>query len=168
MKDLSDELFTIVDEKDRIVGYRSRKECHTNPHIIHRAVDIVLFDTHNHILLQKRSMQKDTYPGYYTVSASGHIDKGESYEQAARREMEEELGIERTRPLKLTHVETYIVRLEHEAEMTALFRGVFEGSISPARDEVESVQYVSPKNLIPLKKDITPGALVALQKLNLL
>lgn len=158
----------MVDENDRIVGYKTRKECHNSPHIIHRAVDIVLFDTHNNILLQKRSMQKDTYPGYYTVSASGHIDKDESYEDAARREMEEELGIEKTRPLKLMHVGTYIVRLEHEAEMTSLFRGVYEGSIAPAHDEVESVQYVSPQKLSSLKKEITPGALVALQKLNLL
>ncbi|MFZ2026030.1 MAG: NUDIX domain-containing protein [Microgenomates group bacterium] len=168
MKDLHDELFTVVDEQDSVIGYKTRRECHNNPNIIHRAVDIVLFDTANNILLQKRSMQKDTYPGYYTVSASGHIDKGESYEQAARREMEEELGIERILPLQLIHVETYIVRLEHEAEMTALFRGVYEGSISPAHDEVESVQYVSPKNLSLLKKDITPGALAALYKLNLI
>ena len=168
MKDLSDELFTIVDENDMIVGYKTRKECHHDPNIIHRAVDVVLFDSAGNILLQKRSKQKDTYPGYYTVSASGHIDKGESYEKAARREMEEELGIEKTYALKLAHVGTYIVRLKHEAEMTALFKGTYEGSVSPAHDEVESVQYVSPKKLLTLKKDITPGALAALYKLNLI
>lgn len=168
MKDLPDEQFTVVDENDLIVGYKTRRECHHDPSIIHRAVDVVLFDSAGNILLQKRSRQKDTYPGYYTVSASGHIDKGESYEAAARREMEEELGIERALRLKLTHVATYIVRLKAEAEMTALFRGIYEGSISPAHDEVESVQYVSPKKLSTLKKDITPGALAALYKLNLL
>lgn len=168
MKDLANELFTVVDENDVVVGYKTRKECHHNPNIIHRAVDVVLFDNMGHILLQKRSKHKDTYPGYYTVSASGHIDKGESYKEAARREMEEELGIERTVRLKLTHVATYIVRLKHEAEMTALFKGVYEGSVSPAHDEVVSVQYVSQKKLLTLKKDITPGALAALYKLNLL
>lgn len=127
-----------------------------------------MFDTANNILIQKRSMQKDTYPGYYTVSASGHIDKGESYEQAARREMEEELGIDKTHPLKLTHVDTYVLRLEHESEMTALFKGVYEGSLSPAEDEVELVQYVSQQNLTLLKDEITPGALAAFGKLNLI
>ena len=46
------------------------------------------------ILMQKRSDQKDSYPGCYDISAAGHVPAGEGYLAAARRELLEELGIE--------------------------------------------------------------------------
>lgn len=45
------------------------------------------------ILLQKRSASKDSYPGYYDISAAGHVPAGESYLESAVRELQEELGI---------------------------------------------------------------------------
>ena len=45
------------------------------------------------ILLQKRSRNKDSFPGRYDVSSAGHIPSGSDYLESALREMEEELGI---------------------------------------------------------------------------
>ena len=44
------------------------------------------------LLLQKRSAQKDSFPGLYDISAAGHLDPGEDFAAAARRELAEELG----------------------------------------------------------------------------
>jgi isopentenyl-diphosphate delta-isomerase type 1 len=168
MKDDQRALFIVVDESDTVLGYKTRYTCHHSPEIIHRAVDVVLYNTKGEILLQKRSKQKDTFPGYLTVSASGHVDKGESYEDAIYREIHEELGIQNPKNIALTKKGKYIVRLEHESEMTALFSGVYDGEIVPAEDEVESVLFVLPDKLSHLKKTITPGALAAFYKLGLL
>lgn len=45
------------------------------------------------ILLQKRSLTKSSKPGWYHISAGGHINLGESPSEAAIRETEEEMGI---------------------------------------------------------------------------
>lgn len=168
MKDDQKALFIVVNEQDDIVGYTSRFECHHNPHIIHRAVDVILFNDKKEILLQKRSSNKDTFPGYYTVSASGHVDKGETYLTAARREIYEELGIKEVNTIQLKKIAKYILRFPYETEMTVLYTGVYNGKVSPAPDEVESVLYVDKKSLHGMKKMVTSGALAAFYKCNLL
>ena len=45
------------------------------------------------VLLQKRSREKDAYPGCYDISSAGHIHTGDDYLESALRELEEELGI---------------------------------------------------------------------------
>jgi isopentenyldiphosphate isomerase len=45
------------------------------------------------MLLQMRSARKDEHPLCYTSSASGHLSAGETYEAAAPRELQEELGL---------------------------------------------------------------------------
>lgn len=168
MKDDQSAQFIVVDEQDSIIGYKSRFECHHNSAIIHRAVDIILFNSEGQILLQKRSKHKDTYPGYYTVSASGHVDKGETYLLSARREINEELGITHPKKIHLVKAAKYIVRLPHESEMTVLYTGIYNGTVIPTPDEVESVLYVARSELVGMRKKLTPGALAAFYKSNLL
>ena len=45
------------------------------------------------VLLQKRSMNKDSFPGRYDISAAGHLSAGQDFGEAALRELEEEIGI---------------------------------------------------------------------------
>lgn len=46
------------------------------------------------LLLQKRSADKDAFPGCYDISSAGHIPAGGDYLESALRELREELGIE--------------------------------------------------------------------------
>ena len=84
-----DELFDLVDGNDVVIGTVKRKDAHSNPALIHRAVGILVFNQKGQLFLQKRSQTKDTYPGYWTISASGHLKPGETYRQAALRELNE-------------------------------------------------------------------------------
>jgi isopentenyl-diphosphate delta-isomerase type 1 len=89
---ISLELFDVVDEQDRVLRQMERAEVHRQ-RLFHRAVHVLVFDSRDQIYLQRRSQLKDTYPGRWTTSCSGHVDAGEDYDQAARRELGEELGL---------------------------------------------------------------------------
>lgn len=91
----AEELFDVVDEADRVIGQRPRAEVHARD-LRHRAVHVFAFTPRGELLLQKRSHLKDTCPGLWDSSAAGHLDVGESYAACAVRELEEELGLNRT------------------------------------------------------------------------
>lgn len=87
-----DEWFDVVNERDEVVGRERRTVVHARG-LWHRAVHILIFNQAGQVFLQKRSISKDTAPGCWDSSCSGHVDAGEDYDVAAVRELREELGI---------------------------------------------------------------------------
>ncbi|MFH0773718.1 MAG: NUDIX domain-containing protein [bacterium] len=152
MKDVQDEQFIVVDEQDKIVGYKTRYECHHNKSYIHRAINIALFNTEGKLVMQKRSAQKDLYPGYYALSSTGHVSKGETYEVTAMRELQEEMGVT---GIDLKRIATFLVSAEKETEMVTLFTGNYNGVYSFPTDEVKSIHFFSSGEIRQLK-NITP------------
>lgn len=86
------EWFDVVDESDQVVGRAVRREVHTRG-LRHRAVHVLVFNRAGEFFLQKRSLHKDTAPGVWDSSASGHLGAGEDYDASAVRELEEEIGL---------------------------------------------------------------------------
>lgn len=115
--DNPNELFDLVDERDIVIGVVKRGEAHRNPTLIHRSVQTLVYDSAGRVLLQLRSSRKDLYPGFYCASASGHVTAGDTYEETARRELAEELGVSAA----LTPLGVTLVRSPLETEMTAFF-----------------------------------------------
>lgn len=60
----------------------------------HRAVHLYIFNNRDEVLLQRRSMSVDHYPGMFGISVTGHIAAGESSSDAMRREVNEEIGVD--------------------------------------------------------------------------
>ncbi|HUD82042.1 MAG TPA: NUDIX domain-containing protein [Candidatus Saccharimonadales bacterium] len=89
---MNDEIFDIVNERDEVIGRLPRFQVHRDAHK-HRAVHVLVFNARGEIFLQKRSRKKDTFPGAWDSSASGHVDSGEDYDACAVRELREELGL---------------------------------------------------------------------------
>ena len=87
-----EEVFDVVDEADRVIGSAPRSEVHRRK-LRHRAVHVLLFNARAELFVQKRSAAKDTFPGCYDSSASGHLNSGEDYDTCASRETQEELGL---------------------------------------------------------------------------
>src|SRR5882672_4757083 len=87
-----DEIFDVVNERDEVIGQRTRGEVHRLG-LLHRAVHVLVFNGRGELFLQKRSMQKDKFPGAWDSSASGHLDSGEDYDACAVRELREEIGL---------------------------------------------------------------------------
>src|SRR4051812_43883356 len=88
---MAEEVFDVVNELDEVIGQERRSVVHRTG-LRHRAVHVLVFNSKGELFLQKRSMTKDTFPGAWDSSASGHLDTGEDYEACALRELGEELG----------------------------------------------------------------------------
>ncbi len=97
----SEERFDVVDERNEVIGQLPRSEIHRLG-LRHRAIHLLVFNDAGEVLLQKRSTKKDTFPGCWDSSVSGHVDAGEAWETCVRRESEEEIGYSpRERPEEL-------------------------------------------------------------------
>ncbi len=116
---MPEEMFDVVDEQDRVIEQRPRSEVH-RLNLRHRAVSIFVFDSAGRLLLQQRSATKDEYPLRYTSSASGHVSAGETFDETAPREMQEELGL--TAPLE--RLAKFPAGLETANEFTVLYRAI--------------------------------------------
>jgi isopentenyl-diphosphate Delta-isomerase len=89
---MSEEIFDVVNERDEIIGRETRREVHRSG-LRHRAIHVFVFNSRGEVFLQKRSMSKDSSPGLWDSSASGHLDYGEDYDTCAVRELREEIGL---------------------------------------------------------------------------
>jgi isopentenyldiphosphate isomerase len=139
-----DDPLPVVDEHDREIDVLTRREVHLRG-LRHRAVHVCVFDPLGRLWLQLRSRAKDSWGGYWDLSATGHVDPGESYEVAARRELREELGID-AEPIFITRLEANEWRcwefhglfyLRHAAPIEAFNRAEIEAVRPFARDELE-------------------------------
>ncbi len=59
----------------------------------HRAIHLYLFNSKNDLLLQRRSLTVDHFPGVFSISVAGHIQAGEFSSDCLKREVQEELGL---------------------------------------------------------------------------
>ena len=91
-QDSQGEMFDVVDENDHVISVAPRGVVHAE-NLWHRAIHILVFNAKGELFLQKRSAWKDKHPGKWDSSAAGHLNSGEGYEAAARRELSEELGL---------------------------------------------------------------------------
>jgi isopentenyl-diphosphate delta-isomerase type 1 len=132
-----EEILPIVDENDIEVGTARRSEIHRRAWR-HRAVHIVVYNSRGQVLLQRRGLLKDTYPGYWDVSVGGHVGAGESYGDAAAREIREELGIEAS----LTRLEKIPACAQTGWEFVELFSCLHEGPFSPPPEEISELQWI--------------------------
>jgi 16S rRNA (adenine1518-N6/adenine1519-N6)-dimethyltransferase len=135
----SSERFPIVDKKDRIVGFANRSRTHGN-NLLHRAVHILIFNEAGEVYLQQRSRWKDRHPLKWDSSAAGHVAARESYDQTARRELREELGV----GVSLQKISKLPAAQCTDNEFIWLYRGVVCGDLAPNKCEIESGAFFPP------------------------
>ncbi len=143
------EYFWVVDKEDQVMGKETREKCH-NTQLIHRSVYVFLNNSKKGIFIQKRSMMKDLYPGYYTASASGHVNYGETYDHAALRELEEELGIK----AHLRKIGKFKCFSEIDNEISTVYLCNYDGDITINEAEISQGLFLS---LNQIDEDIKHG-----------
>lgn len=112
----------LVDEKGMVIGKATRKEVHRGPGKLHPVIHLHILNSKGELYLQKRSLLKDTFPGKWDTSVGGHVDLGETIEQALFRETSEELNITGIHPVPLVQ---YKWETDMESELVFSFRALY-------------------------------------------
>jgi isopentenyldiphosphate isomerase len=86
------EILDIVDLTNHVIGQASREEVYEKKYI-HRIVHVIIRNQKGEFLMQLRSAEARYLPLHWSTSVGGHVQSGEDFEMAARREMIEEIGI---------------------------------------------------------------------------
>ena len=90
------ELVDVLDDAGRVIGRTTRRDMRAR-RLPHRCVYILVFDPAGALFVHLRTATKDVYPSHWDAAAGGVLAAGESFDDGARRELHEELGV--TAPL---------------------------------------------------------------------
>ncbi len=131
-----DEVYDVVNEENEVIGQDTRGNIHAGAKL-HRAVHVFVFNKNRDCYLQKRSAWKDTDPSVWGSSAAGHIDAGESAQDAAMRELQEELGIEEAKLLPIT---TLPPCEESGWEFVTVYLAAYTGKVHYPAAEISGVK----------------------------
>ena len=138
MKDNMKEHFPLVDETGRVIGSATRGECHNGSRLLHPVVHLHVFNSKGEVYLQKRPEWKDIQPGKWDTSVGGHMDYGETPEQALVREVREELGISDFVPQPRG---MYVFDSRRERELVYVNSTVYDGPITPSADVLDGGRF---------------------------
>jgi len=127
-----------VDEEGNVVGSATRGECHNGSRWLHPVVHLHVFNSNGDIYLQKRPEWKDIQPGKWDTAVGGHVDYGETPEEALQREVREELGITEFTP-KL--IDKYVFDSHRERELVYVNSSTYDGEIHPSADELDGGRF---------------------------
>ncbi len=163
MNTTRNETVQIVDENNAEIAAVSRWIMREQK-LIHRASYILVFNRAGDLFVQKRSPAKDVYPGYYDLAAGGVVLAGESYEEAAERELAEELGVEN---IPLTRCFDHYYEDSSNRVWGRVFRCLHEGPFTLQEEEIESGGFVNVSQLLEADKKrlFTPDGIEILQRL---
>lgn len=134
------EMFPIIDTQGNVVGQATRKYCHSGSMALHPVVHLHVIDQEGKLYLQKRSMKKDIAPGRWDTSVGGHVDYGETLEEAVVREAREELGLH-IEASDCRYLFQYIWQSSRERELVTAFRITLNIMPEPDHDEVDEGRF---------------------------
>jgi isopentenyldiphosphate isomerase len=136
---VTDELVDIVDDDDHVVATVTRREMRAG-RLLHRSVGIAVMSSDGRLLIHRRSLSKDVWPGWWDVAAGGVVLSGETYEEAAHRELTEELGVV---DADLEPLGSGRFVDDHVAEICRGYRVVHDGPFTFDDGEVTEVRWVT-------------------------
>ena len=158
----TDEIVAIVDKGNNVVGSAPRREMRAK-RLPHRSTYILVFNSQGQLYVQKRTLTKDLFPGYYDPAAGGVVLAGESYEESARRELEEEMGI---RDVPLSWLFDFFYSDDHTRVWGGVFSCVYDGRIVLQPEEIESGAFLQISDILrrAQTEPFTPDGMVALSR----
>jgi isopentenyl-diphosphate delta-isomerase len=143
----ADEQLILVSEANRAIGIGGKTAVHRKG-LLHRAFSIFVVDPRGRILLQRRNIKKYHSGGLWANSCCGHPRPDERTLAAAKRRLDEELGV--TSPLRFSFSARYRAALDHgmeENEFVYVYFGPLRSAIRPDPAEVSEVEFLSPSEI---------------------
>lgn len=139
------ELVVLVNDKNEEIGTMPKLEAHNANTPLHRGFSSYVFNQQGEFLLTQRALSKKVWPGMWTNSCCGHPAQGESVEDAVRRRLDYELGLQPQRlEMVLPHFRYKVMRnsiVENELCPVYLVRVASEPIPNPL--EVEAYRWIS-------------------------
>jgi len=147
---MGEEIISIVDAADGVVGDAPRAQLRRQPGLIYRVNYILLFNRAGQILAQRRAAAKDLYPGRLDLAAGGVVCAGESYEVSAARELAEELGV--SPPLRACFDMWFEDATQTPARRNwgRVFRAVHDGPFVLQESEVAAAEFMTVDDALAL------------------
>jgi len=139
-----DELVDVVDEHDRVVETVGRRRMRAE-RLRHRAVYVVVTSSEGLLLVHRRSDAKDLWPGRWDTVVGGVVGAGESWSDAARRELAEEVGVD-AMPQPVDD-RTHPYEDDDVALLARCYRVLHDGPISFPDGEVAEARWVDRSGL---------------------
>ena len=138
------ELIVLVDEDGTAVGTAPKSTSHHARTPLHLAFSAYVFDSRGRFLLTRRALSKQTWPGTWTNSCCGHPMPGESNEQALRRRLDFELGLQAEEVVELLPDFRYRAELDGvvENEICPVFGVRVSGEPTLRPSEVEQSRWL--------------------------
>ena len=135
------EYIIAVDEFDKEIGTIEKMEAHYKG-ILHRAFSILVFNSNNQLLLQKRNVKKYHSPGLWTNTCCSHPKYGEDLDDAIYRRIKEEMGF----TCKLKEIFSFVYKVEFEDnlfenEYDHVFIGKYDGEVIPNKEEADDFKW---------------------------
>ena len=158
----AEEMVDIVDTENQVIEVVPRSRMRHEV-LRHRSTFILVFDRMGALYVQKRTLTKDIHPGYWDPATGGVVSAGEDYQEAALRELGEELGI---RGAEL--IEHYDLHIETPVNKTwgRVFSCHWDGEIIPQPEEVQFVEKMTPTEVVQRaeSENFTPDSLVVVKR----
>lgn len=148
----------LVNEQDKVVGFKEKFATHKLPVPLHRAISVIIFDpSRQKMILQKRANSKPTWPLFWSNTCCTHPFKEESYLECASRRLEEEMGFKTPLSKKFRFMyQADYDQIWGEHEYDVVFEGEYEGEVKANLAEVADWKWMEVPDLL---KDIetNPG-----------
>jgi isopentenyl-diphosphate Delta-isomerase len=138
-----EEQLILVDERNRATGFAGKTAIH-RAGLLHRAFSIFIVDGRGRIVVQQRSAKKYHSGGLWANSCCGHPRPGERTVSAARRRLDEELGLRSA--LSFGFFARYQAELGngmHENEFVYVYFGRLRSEPKPDPDEIADIAHLS-------------------------
>lgn len=157
----ADHLVEVIDKKNRPLAVLSKRTVHRQL-LMHRSVQVLVFNPERKIYLQKRNQNKQFFPGRWDISARTHPRAGESSFDAAVRALKEELNLEIEHPQLVRDLPAGPETGFEHVSLFEVTRNTLP--IVPGSDSVAEGFYYSPEELTCLVKEfrelLTPNLVI--------
>lgn len=128
----------VVDDEDRVLGRATRREMRER-RLRHRATYILVFNSPGQIFVHRRTAGKDVYPSHFDVAVGGVVTAGETYDEAARRELEEEIGVS---SVTLRCILPLRYEDEHNQVNGMVYSCTHDGALRLCKEEIASGEWI--------------------------